>query len=193
MTTGPTNEQETTSADYALAPEVVIDIEDSSLPLSEVEDFIAEYTNVFAAPVTVRSHWGGPAASGLGVEIAVAIVVGELLRQVGSDAYNVAKQYISSLYHKINPQSAARTYNTAFLALVVEPEDDGDAPVLNFCFPPGLTDDEILARWHSIEQNWRRLSTEWTERLRERVGDEGPRFDIDLDLDEESGEWREYV
>ena len=193
MTTGPTNEQETMSANYAPAPEVVIDIEDSSLPLSEVEDFIVEYTNVFAAPVTVRSHWGGPAASGLGVEIAVAIVAGELLRQVGSDAYNLAKQYISSLYHKINPQSAARTYNTAFLALVVEPEDEGDAPVLNFCFPPGLSDDEILARWHSVEQNWSRLSNEWAKRVRERAEDEDLRFDIDLDLNEETGEWYECV
>ena len=26
--------------------------------------------------------------------------------------------------------------------------------MLNFCFPPGLTDAEILDRWHDIERNW---------------------------------------
>ena len=193
MTARLTNEDETVAPDYVPAPDIVIDVEDSALPLADVEEFIVEYTNVFAATVTVRSHWGGPAASGIGVEIAVAIVAGELLRQVGSDAYNVAKQHISALYHKINPQSAARTYNTAFLALVVDSEDEGDAPELNFCFPPGLSDADILARWHSIEQNWDRLSNEWAERMRERSEDGDLRFSIDLDLNEETGEWYECV
>ena len=150
------------SADYVLPPRIVIVIQDNTLALSELEGFTAEYTTAGLAPVTIESRWGGPAADGLGVEIAVAIMAGELLRQVGSDAYGLAKRHILHLYHKIRPHSAARTYTMAALALVAESVDD--SVVLSFCFPPGMTDSEIVARWHDIEQNWARLMDEWSAR-----------------------------
>ena len=173
------------------APEIVIIVEDNTLPLSEVEGFIADYTAAMGAPVTVTSRWGGPAASGLYIEIAVAIMVGELLRQVGSDAYELAKRHIRSIYHRIHTDSGARTYNTAVLALVSESDDESDSVVLYFCFPPGLTDADILARWQSIEQNWQRLSDEWSTRVDNRVRDKANRVRIDLCLNAENGEWHE--
>ena len=178
---------------HASAPEIVIVVQDGALPLSELEGFSADYTTGMAAPVTIRSQWGGPLADGLYIEVAVAIMVGQLLRQVGSDAYELAKGHIRSIYHKIRSDSGARTYGTAILALVAEDESESDSVALYFCFPPGLTEADILARWHSIEQQWRRLSREWSTQLDHRVRDHANRARVDLCLDDETGEWCECV
>ena len=170
-------------------PEIVIIVEDETLLLSEMESLSSEYIYTMGAPVTITRRWGGPAASGHEVEIAVAVMAGQLLRQVASDAYELAKRHIAALYGKINPDSGARVYVDAAMALVTE-SDDGSV-ILKFCFPPGLTDAEVLDRWHSIERNWRRLGDEWSRRVREEgirnISDDGPvRVSLMLDA---TGEW----
>ena len=170
-------------------PEIVIIVEDDTLSLSEIESFSSEYIYTMGSPVTITRRWGGPAASGPEIEIAVAVMAGQLLRQVASDAYELAKRHIAALYRKINPDSGARFYGDAAMALVTE-SDDGSV-ILRFCFPPGLTDAEVLERWHSVEKNWRRLSDEWSQRVREEgksnLGGDGPvRVSLTLDA---TGEW----
>ena len=172
---------------YESAPDIVIIVEDQTLRLSELDDFIAEYTGSTAARVTVTSQWGGPAASGLEVEIAVAILASHLLPNITSDAYQLAKRHIVALYHKINPRNPARYYGTAAMALVVTSEDE--SVVLRFCFPPDLTDTEVLDRWRSVEQNWRRLCDEWSSRVRASLGRGAHQVSISLCWESARGQW----
>lgn len=137
--------------------------------------------------MTVRSHWGGPAAAGLDVDIAVAIFAPQLLPNITSDAYQLSKRHIMALYHKINPRNGARYYGTAVMALVVTSEDESVA--LRFCFPPDLADAEVLERWRSVEQNWQRLCDEWSSRVRESLGRGAHQVSISLCWESANDEW----
>ncbi len=168
-------------------PNVEIVIEDRALPLAELEEFIAEYT-VLPGRVNIYNRWGGVAAGDVWVEIAVAIMARDLLRTIGSDVYELVKQYLVSLYHKIRP-SGARLYTVGRMALVVKSADG--AVTVNFCFPSELTDSDVHAIWRSVEENWERLTEEWSGVARGRHVEEGAHARIDLCLDVESGEWHE--
>ncbi len=154
--------------------DITIVIEDGTLPLAELEGFVSEYTNLFGATVTIINRWGGPAASGLEVEIAVAVL--QLLKLYGTEAFDLAKVFLTEMYRRIG-NSGARMYGEGRFALVVESEDHSTS--LFLCFPAGLTEEQLGATWDSVEQNWGRLVEEWTGKSRR----------VDLRLDLATGQW----
>ncbi|MXW27300.1 MAG: hypothetical protein F4Z80_00110 [Chloroflexi bacterium] len=176
--------------EYVSPPELVFQIEDSTLPLAALEEIASTYPQSTGSPITILSKWGGPAATGLEVEVAVVIIASQLLRSIGSDVYELVKREIVSVYKKIRPTGPAREYQMAAMALIFESENKPDDVILRFCFPPGLSDAEILERWRNIESDFDRLKSEWFNRAsnRQKVGAHNR---ISLSFDPQSGKWRE--
>ena len=151
-------------------PDVELVVTDSSLPLELVEPFAAEYSTSTAAAVKLRLSWGGPAAGGIGwggPEIAVIIVIGELLRRGTSEAYDLTKAFVVSIYHKIRTRNGARWYIDGAMALGVD-NDDSSTKLL-FCFPEGLSKNEVEEKIKLVEQHQERLLVEFAEAGRKEV------------------------
>ena len=149
---------------YEPYPDVEIVIVDHSLPLADVEDFAAEYSVTTAASVKLNLSCGGPAAGGIGwggPEIAVLIVIGELLRRGTSEAYNLTRAFIVDVYDKIKTRNAARWYIDGAMALAVDSEDK--LTTLLFCFPEGLSKSELESRIKLVEQHQEKLLESWAE------------------------------
>ncbi len=152
-------------ASYMPFPDVEIIIRDRALPLTEIEEFAGEYSVTTAASVIIKAQWGGPAAGGIGwggPEIAVIIVIGELLRRTTSDAYNMAKSFVLDAYSRIKTRNAARWYLKGAMALAVD--DEAGSIRLLFCFPEGLDRDALEERVRLVEEHQAALLKEWSEK-----------------------------
>lgn len=168
--------------------EIDIIVEDGTLPLSAIEESLGEHSVITGNQLLYRitPTWGGPAASGLELEIAVQIIANQLLQHVGSDIYELAKQGILSLYRHIHP-SAARSYIDCRLALSVQ--DFYGSVSLRFCFPADLEEGELAELWNDVEQNWEHLARKWRNYLEDRFGDEPSIHSVNLVFDRESRRW----
>ncbi len=112
---------------------------DYTLDLVEVEAFSKRYGPNTGGDVRITSRWGGPAAGGPGwggPEIAVAIIVGEMLRRASSDAYALVRDFTKSIYSKIRTRDGARLYIDGAMAIGIDSETK--ALRILFCFPEGF-------------------------------------------------------
>lgn len=145
-------------------PNVEIVISDYTLALSEVEEFSRGYGPSTGGDVRITSRWGGPAAGGPGwggPEIAVAIILGEMLRRSASDAYNLVRLFIAEAYTKIKTRTGARLYIDGAMAVGVDSETKS-VRVL-FCFPEGLQRDEFEQRLKLVEKHWPTVLAQFEE------------------------------
>lgn len=136
-------------------PHIEVVISDYTLPLSVVDEFSASYGPRTGGDVRIVSRWGGPAAGGPewgGPEIAVAIILGEMLRRSASDAYNLVRLFIADAYTKIKTRTGARLYIEGAMAFGVDSETK--AVRVLFCFPEGLQSDELNRRINLVEKHW---------------------------------------
>ena len=152
-------------SEFVPYPDIEMLINDHSLPLAEVEGFATEYSVNTGASVNLTLRWGGPAAGGPGwggPEIAVMIVIGELLRRGTSEAYNLTRAFIIEMYSRIRTRNAARWYTEGAMALAI---DNADKSVrLIFCFPEGLERSEVEERIRLVEAHQAELLDEWQKR-----------------------------
>ena len=170
--------------------EIDIVVEDGTLPLSAVEESLGEHPVITGNQLLYRvtPTWGGPAASGLELEIAVLIIANQLLHHVGSDIYELAKQGLLSLYRRILPRpSGARTYIDSRLALSIQ--DFYGSVSLRFCFPADLDEGELAELWNNVEENWERLAAKWRDYLEDTFGDAPPMQSVNLVFDRETESW----
>ena len=140
-------------------------IMDSTLSLSDVEQFASEYSVRFASDVRIVSRWGGPAAGGIGwggPEIAVMIIAGELLRRTTSDAYALLKQFLKDMYGKIRTRTGARLYVKGAFALGMDSQSTKTRVL--FCFPEGLDADQLDLRIRQVEEHGQKVLAEWERR-----------------------------
>ncbi|MBI2913368.1 MAG: hypothetical protein HYY03_05560 [Chloroflexi bacterium] len=161
--------QESQAAEFFLAP-VELVIQDSTLPLAEVEPFATEYSVTFGSDVKITCRWGGPAAGGIGwggPEIAVIIIAGELLRRTTSDAYAMLKQFVKDIYTKIRTRTGARWYVSGVFALGMDSES-GKTRVL-FCFPEAMSSRELDHRIGLVEAHGETVVKEWEKTGRGEV------------------------
>lgn len=168
------------SIEFSQAP-VELVILDSTLSLAEVESFASDYSVRFGSDVRIVSRWGGPAAGGIGwggPEIAVMIIAGELLRRTTSDAYVVFKQFLKDIYTKIRTRTTARWYVHGAFALGMDTAS-GQTRIL-FCFPEGLSADELDQRIRHVEDHCQQVLVEWEAAGRREVricwSEEGTRW-----------------
>ena len=146
-------------------PQIDILINDHSLPLREIEDFSTAYTTMTGARVQLNLRWGGPAAGGPGwggPEIAVIILVGELLRRGTSDIYDLVKSFALDAYTRIRTRNAARWYIDGAMALAVD--SPTKATRLLFCFPEGLDQVGVRERIRLVEEHQQELLNQWDGR-----------------------------
>lgn len=152
---------------YVPFPDLEIFVQDNSLPLADVEDLASKYTVTTAAQVRLTFRWAGPAAGGPGwggPEIAVIIVMGELLRRGTSEAYDLVKSFILEVYSRIRTRNAARSYTEGAFALAVDGGEEARVRLL-FCFPEGLDKTSLSKRIRLVEQHSEQLLGEWIETL----------------------------
>lgn len=157
-------------AGYVPPPDVEIVVMDGALPLEHVDPFARDFTVNTAGNVKLRLSWGGPAVGGIGwggPEIAVMIVIGELLRRGSSEAYNLTRAFIASIYDKIRTRNGARWYIDGAMALAIDNEDKSTS--LLFCFPEGLSKDGLESRIKLVEQHQEKLLGHWTDAGRGEV------------------------
>ncbi|MCY3881064.1 MAG: hypothetical protein OXG61_02980 [Chloroflexi bacterium] len=168
--------------------EIDIIVEDGTLPLSAIEELLGEHPVITGNQLLYRitPKWGGPMASGLDMEIAVLIVATQLLRDVQSDFYAMAKVGILSLYQRIR-SSGTRGYPDALLALEVT--DFYGSIDLRFCFPADLAEGEVAELWNNVEQNWESVAERWRNYLEDRLGGRQHINSLNLVFDRETGEW----
>ena len=146
-------------------PDLEILINDHSLPLADVEDFTTEYSVSTGASVKLTLRWGGPAAGGPewgGPEIAVMIVIGELLRRGTSEAYNLTRAFVVDVYSRIKTRNAARWYIEGAMALAIDNEDKSVR--LIFCFPEGLERNAVEERIRLVEAHQAELFDVWQKK-----------------------------
>lgn len=168
--------------------EIDIIIEDGTLPLSAIDEVLGEHPAMTGNQLRYRitPTWGGPEASGLEMEIAVLIVATQLLRDVQSDLYALAKVGLLSLYRHIR-SAGTRGYPDALLALEVT--DFYGSVKLRFCFPSDLAEGEVAELWNDVEQNWESVAERWRNYLADRFGGGPPTNSLNLVFDRETGEW----
>ena len=164
---------------------------DQTLPLSTIDEVLGDHPVITGNQLRYRITpvWGGPAASGLDIEIAVLIVATQLLRDVQSDIYGLAKAGILSLYQHIRPstEGAARAYTDAVMALCIQ--GFYESTDLRFCFPPDLTEGELAELWNDVEQHWEPLAEKWRTYLEDRLGGRSSIHSLNLVFDRDAGEW----
>jgi hypothetical protein len=172
--------------------DVEIQIVDGTLPLADVQPFVSSYVVSAIGDVRIVSRWSGPAAGGPGwggPEIAVAIVVGEMLRRVASDAYTLVRGLAVDIYNKINTRTAARYYIEGALAIGLDSE--ASALRVYFCIPEGLTLDQLNHRLDMIE----RYSAETLRFFEQQPGTAAleidGRMEVNVCWDEQSSKWHE--
>jgi hypothetical protein len=173
-------------------PHVEVVISDYTLPLSVVEKFSAHYGPSTGGDVRIVSRLGGPAAGGPGwggPEIAVAIVVGEMLRRSASDAYDLVRQFIVDAYTKIKTRTGARLYIDGAMALGVDSESK--ALRVLFCFPEGLQGDELNRRIRLVEQHWPAVLEEFERDAPPLGGGLPNRAEVKVCWDARQEAWRE--
>ncbi|MCH8066501.1 MAG: hypothetical protein IIC90_11870 [Chloroflexi bacterium] len=152
-------------ASYEPFPQIEITIMDRALPLTDIEEFASEYSVTTGASVNIKVQWGGPAAGGPGwggPEIAVLIVIGELLRRSTTDAYSLAKSFVLDIYSRIKTRNAARWYIDGAMALAVD--NVAGTVRLIFCFPEGLDKAALEERVRLVESHHAALLEEWESR-----------------------------
>ena len=156
-------EPEQTHGAY-FVPHIEVVISDSTLALSEIEKFAEDYSPRTGGDVRIISRWGGPAAGGPGwggPEIAVAIILGEMLRRSASDAYALVRLFIADTYTKIRTRTGARLYIDGAMAVGMDSETK--AVRVLFCFPEGLQRDEFDERLKLVEKHWTAVLGEFEE------------------------------
>jgi hypothetical protein len=92
-------------------PDITIEVVDHSLSAAALDDFVREYPASTAGHVTVDYRWGGPWASGPGVEIAVVFVATSLLSgfigAIAADAYTRVRDFIAKVLPTIETEASA--------------------------------------------------------------------------------------
>ena len=177
---------------YEPPPPLDVIVADNSLPLADAEDFASHYTVLTAGEVRLLLRWGGPAAGGPGwggPEIAVIIVIGELLRRTTSDAYDLVKAFIVDTYSRIRTRNAARWYVDGALALAID--SDTRALRLLFCFPEGLDKASLQERIRLVEAHQQEVLAEWSSNSWVKPRNAAPLAEIKLCWDDRAGQWVE--
>ena len=172
-------------------PHIDIIISDQTVPLSEIEEFSGDYGPRTGGDVRIVSRWGGPAAGGIGwggPEIAVAILLGEMLRRASSDAYSLVRSFIIATYSKIRTRTGARLYIEGAMAVGVDSETK--ALRILFCFPEGLSSGELNDRLRLVEKNWSEVLSTFEEKAMELAEGTGARSVVKVCWNNEEQKWR---
>lgn len=143
-------------------PDIEIVVADGTLPLEAVEGFSLNYPSMTGASVRLSLRWGGPAVGGPGwggPEIAVLVVMGELLRRGASDVYDLLRAFVIDSYSRIQTRKATRWYVEGALALAIDSQDRSLR--LLFCLPEGLDKETLQARIKSVEEQYENVLAEW--------------------------------
>ena len=92
-------------------PHITIEVVDHSLSAAELDEFVTDYPASTAGHVTVDYRWGGPWASGPGVEIAVIFVATSLMSgfigAIAADAYTRVRDFIAKVLPTIETEASA--------------------------------------------------------------------------------------
>ena len=176
-------------------PDLTIEVVDHSLSASELDAFAADYTPSTCATVTVHFQWGGPWASGMGVDIAVVVVATSLLSgfmgAMAADAYAQVKGFVARVLPmiKTDPEETRGFYSPLAIAF-----ESRRVPLrIEFLLPRDghgqvsteATIDEIFGVAAS------ELS-EWEARLESELRSDDMLVQIRLARDEDSGIWNEF-
>jgi len=173
-------------------PNVEVLVTDYTLALSEIDEFSQGYGPRTGGEVRIISRWGGPAAGGPGwggPEIAVAIVLGEMLRRGSSDAYNLVRSLIIRVYSKIRTRTGARLYIDGAMAIGVDSETK---PLrILFCFPERLSASELEARLQLVEKHWGEVLKRFEQSALAESNNEHNRTEVKVCWDEVRQTWDE--
>jgi len=173
-------------------PNIEMVVSDYTLPLSEIEGFSGDYGPRTGGEVRIVSRWGGPAAGGIGwggPEIAVAIILGELLRRGSSDAYNLLRSFIIRVYSKIRTRTGARLYIDGAMAIGVDSETK-PLRVL-FCFPERLSPSELETRLQLVEKHWDEVLKRFEQKPLPASNGEPRKDEVKVCWDQDQQTWNE--
>jgi hypothetical protein len=176
-------------SDYAPPPDLEIIILDSlTLRMSALDHLGKNYPVLEGGQLKVTTRYGGPAAGG-GPEIAVLIVIGELLRRGTSDAYTFVKEQIKELLGRVDTRPPTRFYPDGAIGIVVD--SPTKALRIVFAFAEGTTPEEFDERMTGLEDQADELLKHQEGLPYARPKDDEPPVDIQFRWSADEGKWRQ--